>query len=201
MTMMRILCLVTLLCAATSAAAATSPPSVRIRGVVSSLAGEALQVHTREGKTVTVEVPGDTKINVLAPLHMRDIKPGAFVGVTAILRGGGLQALEVHVFPEAMRGTGEGHYDWDLEPGSTMTNANVDAIVSTNNGEELTLSYKGGRQDIAVPQGTPIITFTPASRKLLKPQAGVFVIARRDADGSLTALRILVGKVSLKPPM
>lgn len=191
----------TLLLSVAASAAQPSPPNQRIRGVVTAFHGEALQVQTHDGKALTVEVPGDTKINVLSPLTLRDIKPGAFVGVTAILRGGALQALEVHVFPEAMRGTGEGHYAWDLEPGSTMTNANVDAVVSTNNGETLTLSYKGGRQEIAVPPDAPIITLTPAQRTLLKPRASVFVVARRNADGSLSALRILIGSDGMKPPM
>jgi hypothetical protein len=200
MNIIRGLSLATLLLVATASAAAP-PPNLRIRGVVAQFDGKAMQVQTREGKALAVGVPPDAKISVLSPLTLRDVKAGNFVGVTAILRGGELQALEVHVFPEAMRGTGEGHYDWDLEPGSTMTNANVDAIVSANNGEKLTLSYKGGSQQIVVPPSTPIITFAPAPRTRLKPRASVFVIARRNPDGSLTALRILIGKGRLKPPM
>jgi hypothetical protein len=134
---------------------------------------------------------------------MSDIKQGSFVGVTAIQKGPGtpLQAREVHLFPEAQRGTGEGHYDWDLEPGSSMTNANVDAIVNTNNGKELTLSYKGGSQKIIVPQGVPIVTFKPADKSVLKAGAQVFIITQQAADGSLTAQRILIGKDGMKPPM
>lgn len=201
MNMIRAVWLVSMLLAATASAAAPPPPSVRIRGDITAFNGEALKVHTRDGKALTLQVPGDAKINMLSPLTLRDIKPGAFVGVTAILRGGELQALEVHVFPEAMRGTGEGHYAWDLEPGSTMTNANVEAVVAANTGERLTLSYKGGSQQITVPPDTPVITFTPAARTELKPRAAVFVIARRNPDGSLSALRILIGQGHLRPPM
>lgn len=177
------------------------PPNLRIRGAVTAFDGKVLSVTTRDGEALKLALSPDAKINVLSPLKMSDIRQGSFVGVTAILRGGALQALEVHVFPESMRGTGEGHYDWDLEPGSTMTNANVDAIVTTNNGEELTLSYKGGSQDIIVPRSTPIITFMPAPASTLKPHAQVFIIASRTADGHLTALRILIGQGRIKPPM
>jgi hypothetical protein len=189
------------LLAMTAIAMAAAAPNQKIRGTVTAFDGKVLQIRTREGNTQSVSVPRNAKINVLSPLKLGDIKPGSFVGVTALLRGGELQALEVHVFPESMRGTGEGHYDWDLEPGSTMTNANVDAVVTTNDGEKLTLSYKGGSQQIVVPPNTPVITFSPAPRKMLKRGTSVFVVARRNADGSLAALRILLGKGSLKPPM
>jgi len=178
-------------------------PSTRIRGAITKFDGQVLQVKTREGKMVQLTVPDETKVSVLSRLKMSNIKQGSFVGVTAVLRGPGatLEALEVHVFPESMRGTGEGHHEWDLQPGSTMTNANVDAIVSTARGEELTLSYKGGSQKIVVPRNVPVITFTPADKALLKARAQVFIIAHHAPDGSLSAQRILVGKDGMKPPM
>ncbi len=184
-------------------ALAQPQPTIRIRGAVTAFDGHELQVKTREGKELKMNLADDTKVNVLSALKMSDIKQGSFVGVTAIQHGPGtpLQAREVHVFPESLRGTGEGHYDWDLEPGSSMTNANVDAIVNTNTGEELTLSYKGGSQKIVVPKGIPIVTFTPADKSLLKAGARVFIITQQAADGSLTAQRMLVGKNGMKPPM
>lgn len=184
-------------------ALAQTQPTVRIRGAVTGFDGQELQVKSREGKQLKVNITDNTKINVLSPLKMSDIKQGSFVGVTAIQHGPGtpLQAREVHVFPEAQRGTGEGHYDWDLEPGSSMTNANVDAVVNTNTGKELTLSYKGGSQKIVVPKGVPVITFTAADKSVLKPGAKVFIITQQAADGSLTAQRMLVGKGRMKPPM
>ncbi len=188
----------------TVAASCAPPPSAtRIRGEVTGFDGHVLQVKTREGQELKLAVPADTRVNILSPVDMGEIKQGSFVGITAVRQGPGtpLRAREVHVFPEAQRGTGEGHYDWDLEPGSSMTNANVDAVVDTNTGMELTLSYKGGSQKIVVPRGVPIVTFAPADKSLLKPGAKVFVIAQRVADGSLTAQRISVGKGGLKPPM
>lgn len=180
-----------------------SQPPMRVRGVITGFDGHELQVKTREGKGLKINIAEDTKINLLYLVKMSDIKAGSFVGVTAIPRGPGgpLQALEVHLFAEAQRGTGEGHYDWDLEPGSTMTNANVDAIVSTNDGKELTLSYKGGSQKIIVPQNVPIVAFQPADKSLLKAGAQIFCSTRQAADGSLIAQRISVGKDGLKPPM
>ncbi len=184
-----------------ASAPASAPPNVRIRGMITASDGHELQVKSREGKMLKVDIGESTKINVLSPMKMSDVKQGSFVGVTAVLRGGALQALEVHICPESMRGTGEGHYDWDLAPGSSMTNANVDAIVTTNNGEKLTLSYKGGSQEIVVPGRTPIITFTPGDSSLLKAGAQVFIIAQPAANDRLTALRILVGNKGVKPPM
>lgn len=184
-------------------ALAQSQPAMRIRGAITGFDGHELQVKTREGKELKVNVADNTRINVLFALRMSDIKQGDFVGVTAIPRGAGasLQALEVHLFAEAQRGTGEGHYDWDLEPGSSMTNANIDAIVNTNNGKELTLSYKGGSQKIVVQPGVPIVTFKPAEKSLLKAGAQVFIIARQATDGSLTAQSINIGKGGMTPPM
>ncbi len=179
------------------------PTTVRVRGTVTAFDAQELRVKAHNGMKLKVHITDQTRISVLSPMKMSDIKEGSFVGVTAIQHGPGtpLQAREVHIFPEAQRGTGEGHYAWDLEPGSSMTNANVDAIVSTNTGEELTLSYKGGSQKIVVPKGVPIITFTPADKSLLKPGAKVFIVTEQTADGSLTALRMVVGKDGMKPPM
>ncbi len=184
-------------------AQAAPAPGVHVRGTITAVAGHELQVKTREGKDLKIAVTNATKVNVLMAIKLKDIKQGSFVGVTAIQQGPGalLQAREVHLFPEAQRGTGEGHYDWDLEPGSSMTNANVDDIVKTNNGRELVLGYRGGRQTIIVPRNVPIISFKPADLSLLKVGAHIFCIARTATDGTLTAQRISVGKDGLKPPM
>ncbi len=177
--------------------------TMRIRGTVTAVDSDELQVRTREGNDLKMAVTDSTKVSVLEKIKMEDIKEGSFVGVTAVQTGPGtpLLAREVHLFPEAQRGTGEGHREWDLEPGSSMTNANVDAIVSTNNGKELKLSYQGGRQQIVVPQGIPLVTFKPADTSVLKVDAKVFVTAQKAVDGRLTALRILVGANGMAPPM
>jgi hypothetical protein len=184
-------------------ALAQSQPPIRVRGTVTAFDGKDLQVKSREGQDVAIHTTDTTKVNILSPIRLGDIKEGSFVGVTALQNGPGnsLQALEVHLFPEALRGTGEGHYAWDLEPGSSMTNANVDAIVNINDGKELVLSYKGGSQKIIVPQGVPLVTFIPSDKSQLIPGAKVLVITQRGEDGALTALRISVGKDGMKPPM
>ena len=176
---------------------------MRVRGTITAFDGHVLTVKTRDGKDLKVNIPENTSISSLIELQMDDIKQGSFVGVTAIKRGseGAQYALEVHVFPEASRGSGEGHRDWDLEPGSTMTNANIDAIVELNNGKELALGYKGGIQKIIVPPDTPIVSFVPGDKSLLQTGIPVFAVAQQAADGTLTVQRILVGKDGLKPPM
>ena len=184
----------------TANAVAQPQHDIRIRGVIAGFDGQVLQVKTRAGEKLKVFV-ADARVNALSAIRMSDIKRGSFVGVTAIQRGNALRALEVHLFPEAQRGTGEGHYDWDLEPGSSMTNANVDAIVSANNGKELTLGYKGGSQKIFVPRGVPIVTFKPVDKSFLDVGTQVFIVAHKAVNGSLTALRILVGRNGMRPPM
>ena len=115
--------------------------------------------------------------------------------------GGELRALEVLVFPEAMRGAGEGHYPWDLEAGSMMTNGTVTGAVEATSGRELSLAFKGGNNKIMVPPGTPIVTFAPAERTDLKPEAPVFFSATKNAEGKLSASRVTVGKDGVAPPM
>ena len=184
-------------------AVAQAQTVMRVRGTITGFDGHVLAVKTRDGNDLKINVPEDTSIRSLIELQMGDIKQGSFVGVTAIKRnpGGAQYALEVHIFPEASRGSGEGHRDWDLEPGSTMTNANVDAIVERNDGKELTLGYKGGMQKIIVPPDAPIVSFVPGDKSLLKTGAQIFTIAQQADDGTLTAQRIMVGKDGMKPPM
>ncbi len=177
--------------------------NVRVRGTITHVDSQELQVKTRDGNDLRIAINDYTKISVLTSIKLRDIKKNSFVGVTAIQQGPGtpLRAREVHLFPEAQRGTGEGHYDWDLEPGSSMTNANVDAIVNTNDGKKLTLSYKGGSQKIVVTKDVPIVAFKPADKSLLKVGAQIFCVTQHTADDSLIAQRIVVGKNGMKPPM
>lgn len=174
----------------------------RIRGDIVSLAGEALTVHRRSGETVVVELKSGGKIFALKNVTLADIKPGSFVG-TAAKTGvdGRLTAQEVLVFPEAARGTGEGHYDWDLGPGSSMTNANVDSVVEANNGRDLKLSYKGGSNQVTVPPGIPIVTIIPADPADLVAGKKVFVIAAPEADGHFKGLNVIVEKDGVVPPM
>ncbi len=176
----------------------------KIRGTITGFDGQVLKVKTREGRDAQLSVADSTKISKMAARKMSDIKKGSFVGITAVPSKTvkeWLIAREVHIFPENQRGTGEGHYDWDLEPGATMTNANVDAMVEYHKGKELVLSYKGGTQKIMVPIGVPIVAFKPGDKSLLKSGAQVFVIAQPAPDGGLMAQRIAVGRHGVRPPM
>src|SRR6266404_3572909 len=125
-----------------------------------------------------------------------------FVGSTGTTQPDGSQkAIEVHIFPESMRGTGEGHYDWDLKPSSKMTNANVANIVSMANDHVMTVQYKGGEKKILVTKDTVVVTYAPVDKSELKPGAHVFLVSQKQADGSLTAARVNVGMKGQVPPM
>ncbi|WP_349261171.1 hypothetical protein [Povalibacter sp.] len=174
----------------------------RIRGDIVSLADQTLTVHRVSGDTVTIEVPPTVPLSAVRKLSLSDIKPGSFIGTAATTDvQGRLTAQEVVVFPEAARGTGEGHYAWDLGPRSTMTNANVDAIVDSTNGTNVKLSYKGGKKDITVPPNVPIVTFVPADRTDLSKGKKVFVIATGSGPNQFVAQRVVVEKDGVVPPM
>ncbi len=184
-----------------SLAAAQTPPS-HVRGAIASSDGTTLVVTTREGPTASIALSDKTKIAAVKTMEMSAIAPGTFIGTAAEpAADGSLKAVEVVVFPEAMRGAAEGHYAWDLAPGQSMTNANVDAVVQGNSGRDLTLSYKGGSVKVMVPPDVPVVTFIPADPSDLKPGAPVFVVALPNADGSLTAAFVAVGKDVVAPPM
>ena len=174
----------------------------RIRGTITAFDGRTLEVKTREGRDVKIAVPENVAVGGMYPIALGDIKPGSYVGAASMKQAdGSLKALEVLVFPEASRGSNEGHTAWDLQPESNMTNATVSAMVEGNTGRELTLQYKGGSQKIVVPQGVPIVTFSPADKSLLKPGTRVFIGAQVAADGSYSASRVTAGRDGMKPPM
>ena len=184
--------------------AARADTAARVRGTVVSVDGPTLVVKSREGETVQIRLSDNWSASGVVKASLADIKPGVFVGVASAPKAGDvddLQALELVVFPESMRGTGEGHYEWDLQPKSTMTNASVASQVDGVKGRTLTLSYKGGERKITLPADTPIVTFGPATQADVTPGAAVFVPAQRGDDGALKATRILVGKDGLVPPM
>ena len=137
-----------------------------------------------------------------AKASLADVASGKFIGTTTLgERDGALIALEVHIFPEAMRGTGEGHYDWDLRPSSKMTNANVADVTSMGKDRILTVQYKGGEKKVLVPESAIIVSYAPTDRSELKPGAQVFLVSQRQPDGSLTAPRVNVGLNGQVPPM
>jgi len=176
-----------------------------IRGKIAAVEKGSLQVTTAAGE-VMVKFADDVRIGGVEAAKLADIGTGSYVGTTAVKQPDGtLKALEVHIFPESSRGTGEGHRPWDLQPGSTMTNANVEKVeqvaVEKAQGQLLSLKYKDGEQKVFVPPGTPIVKNVPGDRSLLKPGTGVYIPAVRGEDGTITATRITVGIGGIMPPM
>jgi len=187
---------------ATVATAAAQSPPTRLRGSIAAIDGKTATIATREGSNVKVNLADNWAVMLVSPVSMADIKENSFVGI-ASMKGpdGTLNALEVLVFPEAARGSNEGHYPWDLQPESMMTNATVATVAKASDGQTLTLKYKDGTQTIKVKPGTPIVTFAPGDKADAKVGAKVFLGATKAPDGSLTAARLLVGKDGLTPPM
>jgi len=194
-----------LLIAAVSAVAiaqAVAKPPVRIRGTVERIDRTNLSVKANDGQSMNVKLADNFVVMGIAKASLADVASGKFIGTTTVgERAGALVALEVHIFPENMRGTGEGHYDWDLRPSSKMTNANVASVTSMGKDRVLTVQYKGGEKKVLVPEKAVIVSFTPTDRSELKPGAKVFVNAQRQPDGSLTAARVNVGLHGQVPPM
>src|SRR5882762_7863996 len=197
--------LAALLIAAVSAVAvaqAPANPPVRIRGTVEKIEGTNLTVKTNSGQSVTIKLADNYTVIGIAKASPADLASGKFIGTTTLgERDGALVAQEVHIFPESMRGTGEGHYDWDLKPESKMTNANVAEIVSVANDRVMTVQYKGGEKKILVTKDTVVVTYAPVDKSELKPGARVFVVSQKQADGSLTAARVNIGMNGQVPPM
>lgn len=190
-----------------AAEAAQSPQGkpLTVRGKIAAVEKDALKVTTSAGD-VMVKLPEDVRVTGVEAAKLSDISSGEYVGTTAVKQPDGtLKALEVHIFPESSRGTGEGHRPWDLTPGSTMTNANVEKVeqvpVEKTQEQLLTLKYKGGEQKVVVPPGTPIVKAVPGDRSLLKSGTGVFIPSVRSADGTITATRITAGVGGVIPPM
>ena len=195
-----IVCL-TLLAGLTVPALAQNAP-MRIRGSIESLDGQMLRLKTREGNQVAVRLNDNYSVVAVVPADAGGIAPGAFVGAASMPQPDGThQALEVLILPEAARGSNEGHYAWDLAPGSMMTNATVIEVAGAAPSRKVTLRYKGGEQTIEVPAGVPVVTFEPGDKAMLTTGAHVMVVATRQQDGSMTAPRVLVGKNGLVPPM
>jgi hypothetical protein len=196
--------LITLLCCALALTSSTgfAQTASRIRANVVSFDGKVLTVKTAVGKEIKVQVTEQTSISYPKAIKLADIKPGDFIG-SAAMPGpeGKLIAREVHLFPEAQRGVGEGHNPWDLEPGSTMTNGGVSKSLKAANGQELTVQYKGGTKTILVPAGTPIVMSMPGERSLLVAGAFVFIGAQTAPDGTVTARYIQASKDGVKPPV
>jgi hypothetical protein len=196
--------LIALAMVATSSIAAlaqqTSPS--RVRGTIESVDGETLMVKSRSGEDVKLTMTGDIRVVGIVKIALSDIKVGSFIGTTTVPGpDGGNNAVEVHVFPEDMRGTGEGSRPYDLKPNSSMTNATVAESVVGNDGHTLTIKYKDGEKKVTVAPDTPVVTYVPAGKSDLKAGAKVIAFMKKLPDGSFETNRVSVGRDGLTPPM
>jgi hypothetical protein len=172
----------------------------RLRGTIEALNGNVLSITTREGDKVDVNLSDGFRVNYGVPKTLADIQDNSFVGAAAIERDGKLVALEVLVFPEAARGSGEGHYPWDLTPDSNMTNATVNGLTPEGDGVVMNVKYPDGEKEIVVPSDIPVWTFEPGDASLLTAGKAVFIGARKLDDGTFTAGSVIVEKDGFKPP-
>ena len=187
-------------CVAGTALAQDAAP-FRIRGTIDAVQAPTMQVTSRTGQKMTVALAPNVIVTAIVATKITDIQPDSYIGTAAMPQPDGtLKALEVQVFPDSMRGVGEGDHPWDLQPQSTMTNGTVGDVVGTE-GRTLTLRYKGGEKKVVVPENVPIITYVPATPAMLTPGAHVIITAVQKPDGSVVATRVGVGKDGLVPPM
>jgi hypothetical protein len=202
-TLARPLVAVAMVAASTLFAIAQQPPSLsRVRGTIVGVDGDVLSVKSRSGEDVKLRMTGDVRVVGIIKISLSDIKLGSFVGATTVPGPDGRHnAVEVHVFPEDMRGTGEGSRPYDLRPNSTMTNATVAETVAGNDGQTLMIKYKDGEKKIVVAPDTPVVTYIPADKTELKPGAKIIAFVKQLPDGSFETNRISVGRDGLTPPM
>ncbi len=202
-TLFRSLAAIAVVVASSLTALAQQPPSPsRVRGTIEAVDGDVLSVRSRSGEDVKLRMTGDVRVVGIVKISLADIKVGSFIGTTTVPGPDGSQnAVEVHVFPEDMRGTGEGSRPYDLRPNSTMTNATVAQAVAGNDGHTLMVKYKDGEKKVAVSSETPVVTYVPADKSDLKADAKIIAFVKQLPDGSFETNRISVGRDGLTPPM
>ena len=186
------------------AAAQNAPEGTptRIRGTVEKLDGQSLMVKSRDGQQLTIVLAPNFAVRYLVKKSLADVKSGDFVATTSTKGTDGKNhSVELRIFPEAMRGLGEGQYAWDLMPDSLMTNATVTGIAGAPQGQTLKVTYKGGESEIVVGPDTPVFTYESGDASLLKPGAAVFLVALKKPDGTLAAQGVTAEKDGLRPPM
>ncbi len=182
--------------------AANAADRVRVRGTIESLDGDTLKVKTHDGRDVSVMLKSGWAVTGVVKASAADIKPGDFVGIASQPTDSGVNgAIEVVVFPAAMKGTGEGDRPWDSKPNSSMTNATVANAVTSVNGPTLTLTFQGKEKKINIPDGTPVVTLAAATKDDLKTGAGVFITGEAGGDGMVSTDRVAVGLNGVVPPM
>jgi hypothetical protein len=180
---------------------ASAQETVRIRGTIEKVDGGVYTVKNRDGAELKLTVTDNPLFVAISPSTMADIKQGMFVGSAGTMMPDGTQkAIEVHIFPESMRGTGEGHYDWDLKPNTKMTNANVEQTVAGVDGQILSVKYKDGEKKLLVTPETVVVTYVPGNKDDLKPGTKIFVAAaKKQPDGTLQTPRITYGRNGAGP--
>jgi hypothetical protein len=184
-------------------ASAQQPPTVRIRGTIVAVDGNMLSIKTREGTDVKVKTTDDLTVIGIAKSSLSDIKENSYIGVSAMPEPDGSQkAIAIHIFPEAMRGAGEGFRAWDLRPNSTMTNATVAQSVTSVDGQVIQVKYKDGEKKVVVGPDASIVAFVTGNKAELKPGAKIIIFgATKKDDGSLETNRLGVGLDGITPPM
>jgi hypothetical protein len=198
----RSLAALALIAVSSHAIAQQLPTPSRVRGTIEGVDSDVLTVKSRSGEDVKLHMTGDMKVVGIIKISLAEIKVGSFIGATTVPGPDGAQnAVEVHVFPEAMRGTGEGSRPYDLRPNSTMTNATVAESVAGNDGHTLTVKYKDGEKKVVVGPDTPVVTYVPADKSDLKAGAKVIAFMKQLPDGSFETNRVSVGRDGLTPPM
>jgi hypothetical protein len=184
------------------AIAQKAPVPTRVRGAIDAVDGDTLTVKSRAGEDVKLHMTPDIRIVGITKISLTDIKVGSFIGATTVPGPDGMPtAVEVHVFPEKLRGTGEGSRPYDLKPNSTMTNATVSESVVGNDGHTLLVKYKDGEKKVLVTPETPVVTYVPADKSDLKAGAKVIAFMKQLPDGSFETNRVSVGHDGLTPPM
>jgi hypothetical protein len=180
---------------------ASAQETVRIRGTIERIEGPVYVIKNREGAELKLTLTDNPLFVAISPSSMADIKPGMFVGSAGMMQPDGTQkAIEVHIFPESMRGTGEGHYDWDLKPQSKMTNGNVEQTVAAVDGPILSVKYKDGEKKLMVTPETVVVTYVMGNKEEIKPGTKIFVAAaKKQPDGTLQTPRITYGRNGMGP--
>ena len=189
---------------AASMAGAQEPQTIRIRGTIENVDGPKLAIKARDGSTIQVKLGDNARITAMVKATVADIKQGSFIGVTAMPQPDGSQkAIGLHIFMDAQRGVVQARFiPWDREPGSTMTNADVESSVASVDGQIMLVKYSDGEKKIIVPPNTPVVRFVPGNLDDLKPGAQIFIVAgQKMPDGTITAPAINVGRDGVAPPM
>jgi hypothetical protein len=194
--------LTALLSAPAEAQQAPDSTPTRIRGTIEMLDGQTLTVKSRDGQPLTIALAPNFAVSYLVKKSLGDIKAGDYIATTSTKGPDGKNhAVEVRIFPEALRGTGEGQFPWDSMPDSTMTNATVSGVTSAPQGQTLKVAFKGNESEIVVDTNTPVFGYGSGDASLLKPGATIFMVAQKKPDGSLSGSRVTTEKDGVKPPI